>query len=380
MSTDPRSRAWLEIDGDALARNVATVRASLGPGTGLVPMVKADAYGLGVARVVERLQALDPWGFGVATVAEGRELRERGVQGPVVVFSPAGLAEIPEAVAADLTLTLSHLRALEAVAEAAVHLPESPDGPGVHLEVDTGMGRAGFDWREVERWGPAAQALHDGGVPWRGIYTHLHSADEAGGDAATGQQVERFRRVLEELRAQPATRTPGFLRHLANSAASLSPVGGEWDLARPGVFLYGGEAGPHAPPPDPVVSLRARVVHRKEVRPGDTVGYGATHTAGAEGVWATVACGYADGWPRALGNRSEVLVRGVRVPVVGRISMDVTVVDISTVPSVSLGEVVTFLGCDGNEAITLDEVSTLAGTISYEILTGFTPRLPRVWV
>jgi len=298
----------------------------------------------------------------------------------VVVFSPAGLAEIPEAVAADLTLTLSHPQAVAAVREAAASGSGSADGPGVHLEVDTGMGRAGFDGREVERWGPAAQALHDAGVPWRGIYTHLHSADEAGGEEATAEQVERFRRVLEQLKAQPATTAPGFLRHLANSAASLGSLGGDWDLARPGVFLYGGEAGRHAPKPDPVVSLRGRVIHRKEVRPGDTVGYGATHTAGTEGVWATVACGYADGWPRALGNRSDVLVRGARVPVVGRISMDVSVVDISKVPSVSLGEVVTFLGCDGDEAITLDEVSTLAGTISYEILTGFTPRLPRVWV
>ncbi len=149
---------------------------------------------------------------------------------------------------------------------------------------------------------------------------------------------------------------------------------------RPGIFLYGGRAARDLPEPEPVASVRARVVHVREAPAGTTVGYGATYRATKDERWATVAIGYGDGLPRALGNRGSALVRGRRVPIIGRISMDVTVVDISEVASVGSGDVVMFLGADGEERITVDEMAELVGTISYEILTGFTPRLPRIWM
>lgn len=369
MSTDPRSRAWLRVDAVALRENLAAVRASVGPDAGLVPMVKADAYGLGMEAAWRALSPEGPWGWGVATVDEGAALRAAGARRPVVVFSPPGLHELPAAAAAELTVTVSHARALDALAG----LGRDGAAPAFHLEVDTGMGRAGFDWRHREEWAPRALAAHRAGAAWTGCFTHLHSADE--GTATVEEQWSRFRDTLDRL---PRPDGP-FLRHVLNSPGAFRTPEHALDLVRPGIFLYGGRIGDGLPEPRPVASLHARVVHLRDAREGDTLGYGATHVAGGPERWATVGIGYGDGLPRALGNRGHALVAGRRVPIVGRISMDVTVVDISSVPSVSLGDVVTFLGSDGDERITVDEVAEQVGTISYEILTGFTPRLPRIW-
>jgi alanine racemase len=150
-------------------------------------------------------------------------------------------------------------------------------------------------------------------------------------------------------------------------------------VVRPGIFLYGGEVGAGLPAPEAVVGLKARVVHLKDAAPGDTLGYGATYCAQDSERWATLSIGYGDGLPRALSNQGHALLRGVRVPIVGRISMDVTVVDITGVPDVELGDTATLIGGDGEHRITLDEVAELAGTISYEVLTGLTNRIHRIW-
>lgn len=359
----------MEVDASALRENFAAVRASVGPRVGVVPMVKADAYGLGLAGALRTLEPLDPRGFGVATIAEGEAVRRAGCRRPVMVFSPAARHELAAAARAGLTVSVSHATVLAALAERAAE----GEAPPFQLEVDTGMGRAGFDWREASVWGPLAREAHEAGAAWTGCYTHLHSADE---DAeSVREQSRRFGDALDGLPVPEGT----FRRHLLNSAGAFRTPELALDLVRPGIFLYGGSVGEGLPEPAPVASVRGRVVHLKEARKGDTVGYGATHVARGPERWATVALGYGDGLPRSLGNRGSALVHGHRVPIVGRISMDVTVVDISSAPSVSLGEVVTFLGCDGDARITVDEVAEVAGTISYEILTGFTARVPRVW-
>lgn len=368
MSTDQKTRAWMEVDATALRQNLARVRTSVGPAAALVPMVKADGYGLGMDGVVDALLPENPWGFGVAAVREGLRLRDKGYEGPVVVFSPTPPGEVEEAVAHGLTLTVSSVEALEAVAHAA--------GGGyradVHLEVDTGMGRAGFDWRTVASWGPAVRKRFGAGVRWAGCYTHLHSADE---DAeSVREQWARFQDTLAHL--EPAT---GVMVHALNSAGSLRTPEYAADAVRPGIFLYGGRIGDGQPRPLPVAALRARVVHVRDAEPGTTVGYGSTHVAGAPARWATLAIGYGDGLPRKLSNRGRALLNGRGVPIIGRISMDVTVVDISDAGAVSPGDVATLIGSDGDETITVDDVADEAGTISYEILTGITNRVPRVW-
>ncbi|MEX2471885.1 MAG: alanine racemase [Gemmatimonadota bacterium] len=367
MSTNPKGRSWLDVRADALLANLARLRSALDPEVRVLPMVKADAYGVGMPGVVETLRAAGVWGFGVATVEEGLRLRQLGVEGPVVVLSPSPYAEIDAAVEGGLALSVGSLDALREVAAAAERSGRVAD---VHLDVDTGMGRSGVDWRQGAAWLDRFRSAATGSVRWAGIFTHLHSAED---DAESVQrQAERFGAWTAEIE-------PHVLRHMLNSAGVLHAPESAGDLVRPGIFLYGGRCGSDVPAPDPVVSLRARVVHVRDAVPGTTVGYGATYTAARGERWATLSIGYGDGLPRALGNRGHALIGGRRTAIVGRISMDVTVVNITGMHGVGVGDVATLIGRDGAEEITLDEVAEGAGTISYEVLTGFTTRLPRVW-
>lgn len=361
----------MEIRAEALRENLAVIRACVGPGPRLLPMLKADAYGLGVAGAVRALETDSPWGYGVAAVDEGLKLRAMGVTKPILVVSPVAPGAVEAAVGGGLTLAVSGVAMLRRLAATAARYD---GGATFHLEVDTGMGRAGFAAADIDEWLPEALTAHAAGARWEGCFTHLHSADESI-DSVEGQW-RRFQEVLGRITP------PGepFLIHALNSAGALRCPSYAADLVRPGIFLYGGAVGPGTPEPRPVVALRARVVHVRSVGPGTTLGYGATYRSSGVERWATVSLGYGDGLPRILGNRGFALLRGVRVPIIGRISMDVSVVDISDVPGVSPGDVATFIGADGDARITVDEVAEQAGTISYEVLAGLTPRIPRIWM
>jgi len=373
MSTERGTRAWIEVQAAAVRRNLRRVGEALGEGHVLIPMVKADGYGLGLERVVRALEPAEPWGYGVATVEEGRRIRALGIESPVLVVSPLPPGSYAPAVEEELTVSLSDFTGLRRLEEEAGALGMRAS---FHVEVDTGMGRAGFDWRESPQWGPVVAAAHDRQLRWTGCFTHLHSADLSD-PSSMRVQWDRFQDALRALQL------PGedFLIHVPNSAGALRGTGTfPFRGARPGIFLYGGSAGEGLPAPEPVASLRARVVFLKDAPPGTTLGYGATYASLGWERWATLAVGYGDGLPRALGNRGSVLLKGKRVPVVGRVSMDLTVVNISSLDGVEVGDVATLLGEEGGERITVDEVAELAGTISYEILTGLTSRLPRVWL
>jgi alanine racemase len=373
MSNDEQSRAWVEVDLDALRDNYRAVRAAVGPRPGIIAMVKADAYGLGVERVVRALDPLEPWGYGIATADEGAALREMGVRRPIVVFSPLPPQSVERAARAALVAAISDLDALDRWCDAATR-----HGPlEMHVEIDTGMGRAGFDWRQTPDWSASVrERCADGAVRWTGVFTHFHGADSP--DAApTAAQWARFQDAIAQL---PVSRDD-LLVHAANSAAALRWPEYAVDAVRPGIFLYGGRPAPDdagVPAPRPVASVRARLVMVRDVPPGSTVGYGATHVAREWERWGTVAVGYGDGVPRRLGNRGGGLVRGRLAPFVGRISMDLTVVDITGIADAEVGDVVTLIGRDGDAEITVDDVAAQAETISYEILTGLRARLPRV--
>jgi alanine racemase len=374
MSTNPRSRAWVEIRAAAIRENLRRIRDAAGERAALIPMVKADAYGLGVEDMVRCTRPLDPWGFGVATVAEGEELRALGVEEPVVVFSPAAPGEEESGVAAGLTLSVSTVEGLERL-RAAADAADASGGPvRFQLEVDTGMGRAGLPWDRLESWLPQVERLAGGRLEWEGCFTHFHSADVATGEA-TEAQWRRFRAVLERLRPGQGRR----MVHACNSPGALRRAEYAADAVRPGIFAYGGVAGEALPDPVPAVAVRARVLLAREVPVGATVGYGATHSAAGPARWATLGIGYGDGLPRLLSNRGRVLLGGRSCPIVGRISMDVTVVDISDAPQVRPGDVATIIGSDGDECIGLEEVAGLASTINYEVLTGLGGRMPRIW-
>jgi alanine racemase len=373
---DRRTRAWIEVRAGALRRNYDRVRAAVGDDVGVIPMAKADAYGLGVDRLVPTLEPEEPLAWGVATVEEGVRLRALGVTRPVLVCAPMPPGSYADAVGAGLTVCLSSLEGLRLLDEAVARTGAAA---AFHTEVDTGMGRAGFDWREAAVWGPVVAARHRPALRWAGCFTHFHSADD---DPATLHvQWQRLVDVLSSL-AHPRE---DFLVHAQNSAGALragrlASGGYRVGAVRPGIFLYGGAAGAGTPPPDPVAAVRARVVLVRDVSAGTSLGYGATYKARGPERWATLGIGYGDGLPRALGNRGHALIGGRRVPLVGRISMDMTVANISGVPGVEAGHVATLIGEVGDDRITVDEVAGLAGTISYEVLTGFTPRLPRIWV
>ena len=363
------------MDLGALVRNARRLHEVAGRAP-LIPMVKADAYGLGLPAVSSAFrEALEGrmHAVGVAAVAEGEALRDAGWDGDVIVFSPLPAEEAVRALEARLTVAVSGFDGLRELAEAA----RSTGRRAVfHTEVDTGMGRTGFHDAEQPEWARKVEAAA-GEAVWAGCFTHFHSADEPD-LASCDAQWERFQRIGRQIDADRRGSEP-LLYHACNSAASIRRPDYRADAVRPGIFLYGGSVGGDVTP-EPVASVRSRLTLVREVPRGSTLGYGATYAASRDERWGTVNAGYGDGVPRALwpgGGRA--LVRGRSVRIIGRISMDVLVVDLTEITAAQAGDVVTLIGRDGEEEIRLDEVADRCGTISYEILTGLTPRLPRVY-
>ena len=348
------TRAWVEVDLGALLRNARRVMArARAP---LLPMIKADAYGLGAVRVARALEAIEPWGFGVATVGEGVELREAGIERPIVIFTPLLAADLADASRARLTPSLGSRT--EIASWAYTGLPW-------HLAVDTGMSRAGVPWFEVAALADLLRA-----APPEGAFTHFHSAERE--DGSRDVQERRFDEVIDALPVRPR------LLHAENSPAVEHRAPSRWDVVRPGVFLYGvGSDG--GIEPDPVVSLRARIVELRTVPSGDTVSYDGTWRAAGDRRIATLAIGYADGYRRALSNRGEALVCGGRAPVAGVVTMDMTMVDVTGIDC-EVGDVATLIGAEGATRIDVADVARLGELSPYEVLTSLRGRLPRFYL
>jgi alanine racemase len=357
--TPETARTWVDVDLGALQANARTLTSLTG--SRLLPMVKANGYGLGATAVAGALEPLEPWGYGVATVDEGAALRAAGIERPILVVSPLLADGLEGYLAHRLRPSIGDPLALEA------WLGRSAEP--FHLEIDTGMGRAGVRWDDVPALVATAALLHDA-AGWEGVFTHFHSADTDPASAAV--QWTRFQDVLTALPRRPE------VVHAANSAASLRGGGYAADLIRPGIFLYGGSAG--GPAPRPVATLRARVVAVRRLTPGESVSYGATWRAARATTVATLAIGYADGFLRAADGAEgrpprQVELGGAPAPVVGRVTMDLTMVDMAD-RAVAVGEVATIYG----GAISLDRQAEAAGTIAYELLTALGGRVPRRYV
>ncbi|MBK5188676.1 MAG: alanine racemase, partial [Gemmatimonadaceae bacterium] len=296
------------------------------------------------------------WGFGVATVEEGRELRGAGIARPIVLFTSVDVEELRAVRDARLTPALA---SAESIARWA-----GLGGGAWHLAIDTGMSRAGIRWDETRA---LAQLLR--AHPPAGAFTHFHSASLD--DETMEEQEARFERALAELPARPP------VLHAENSSALARRERSRWSLARPGIFLYGVGGGARAiVEPEPVISMRARIVELRTVRAGESVSYDATFRAERELRVATLPVGYADGYRRALGNRAHALIAGRRAPVLGVVTMDMTMLDVTDVDA-SVGSVATLIGSDGAEWLDVATVAELAGASPYEILTGLHARLPR---
>ena len=352
----PHPRAWVEVDLGALRRNGAALAARAG--VPLLAVIKADGYGLGAVEVARALEPLNPWGFGVAAVAEGAELREAGIDRPILVLSP--VLPVEHAVIRE-----QRLRPSLGDAAAIDHWRRSGGGPW-HLSIDSGMNRAGLPWNRVSD----VRTLLAEAEP-EGAFTHFHSADTD--PASVSEQLRRFRCALDGFPRRPA------LLHAENSPAIERGSTSPWDLARPGVFLYGVGGGEGASmTPEPVAHLRARVVEIRTIQDGETVSYGATWRASGTRRIATLGIGYADGYRRALSNRGVALVRGQRARVAGIVTMDMVMLDVTEIEC-EVGDVATLIGRDGHEVLTIDDVATTAEMLSYELLVGLKLRAPRVY-
>src|SRR4051812_48107654 len=348
--------ARVEIDLGALQRNGAAVARRAG--VPILPMIKADAYGLGAAAAVRALEPLAPWGYGVATVAEGEELRQLGVTKPVVVFTPLLECELARARTARLTPALGFPAEIEAWRKAG-------GGPW-HLSIDTGMSRAGIPWRQIAEIRELVELVSP-----EGAFTHFHSAELDDGTLAA--QEQRFRDAIASLPQRPR------LLHTANSAAIARGARSHWDLVRPGIFLYGVGSGRSAGiQPEPVVDLRAPIVEIRDLDSGDTVSYGATLRVDRPARIATLAVGYADGYPRSLSEIGTVLVGGTMAPVAGTVTMDMTMIDVTTIRC-EIGDAVTMIGRSGDTLLTVERVADDAGMSPYELLTGLRSRAERVY-
>jgi alanine racemase len=350
------TRAWVDVDLGALRRNGTAIATHAG--VPLLPMVKADAYGLGAARVARALEELDPWGFGVATVREGEELRRVGITRPVVVFTPLMLSELDALRRARLRPALESRESIQRW--AATREPW-------HLAIDTGMSRAGVRWTDVADLRDLLELS-----PPEGAFTHFHSADVD--DDSQSVQERRFAEALAALPFRP------MLVHTENGAAAARSDGSPWDVVRPGIFLYGvgGGAGARVLP-EPVVAVRARIASMRWLEDGETVSYLATYRAVGRRRIATLPLGYADGYRRSLSNRATVLVHGRRAPVAGLVTMDMTMIDVTEIPC-ETDDVVTLLGRDGDDIIEVAELGEASGLSPYELLTGLRQRLPRRYV
>jgi alanine racemase len=360
---------WAEIDLDAFEGNVAAVRSILPEGARLVAVLKADAYGHGAVELARRCGA-DVAMIATALLEEALELRGAGVTTPILVLGPVTARQIAMALENQITLGVPGPEELAAVVEAA-----RDRDIAIHLKLDSGMGRMGVLEAELAEVAAAIRAAPR--LTVEGLYTHFANAD-VDSDPFTDVQIANYDRMLRELH-DAGIDAP--LHHFANSAATLRHRVRPGDWARVGIALYG--AAPavleNGRALRPVMTWRTEIARLKTIPPGHAVGYGTTfHTARASRI-ATLPVGYADGYDRLLSNRGEVLVRGHRAPVVGRVSMDLVTVDVTEIDGVGAGDEVILLGAQGAGRITADEIAARVGTISYEVFCNVSARVPRIY-
>jgi alanine racemase len=361
---------WAEIDLDVIATNLAVVRQRLGA-TGTLAVVKADAYGHGAVPVARRLEREGVAWLGVALPEEGVEIRRAGIATPVLVLGGFAPAQAGLLLDHRLTPALFRPEQIEALAAAAAARGIAAD---VHLKIDTGMGRLGVPSAALAGFADRLAVAERLRVT--GVFSHLAIADEPD-DPFTAAQIQEFLRSVSLLRGRG--HHPDLL-HLANSSAITDHRAAFLTLARPGLLLYGYNTGPRSTTlaVRPALTLRSRIIDIRQVAAGATIGYGRTWRARAESTIATLAIGYADGLPRAAGNRGHVLVHGRRAPIVGRVNMDLTTIDISTIPEAGIDDVAVVIGRSQGEGAGADDLATAAGTIPWEILARLGGRVPRV--
>ncbi|MEO0073624.1 MAG: alanine racemase [candidate division WOR-3 bacterium] len=369
-------RVWAEIDLDALNSNLAEVRKGIGSSR-LLFAIKADAYGHGLreiaAEVADKVDA-----FGVASVEEGVACRQAGVRTtPVLILSPMPTEEIPLLFEHRLTPCISDIDFAQSLSEAAVQRQSTI---AVHIEVDTGMGRTGLSLNEAVDTITKIASMP--GIRLEGIFTHFPAADSD--IHFSEQQIESYSSLLTELDRRGIT---GYLRHLANTAGCLNLSNSRFDMVRPGLMVYGILPKSYhflhrktTMNLQPVMSLRARIASIRHIPAGRSISYERSYFTTRDSLIAVISAGYGDGYPYSLTNRGQAIVLGRRVPVVGNVCMDLTMLDVTDVPSVRVNDTATLLGSADGGRICANELALLADTIPYEIVCRVSPRVPRVYI
>jgi alanine racemase len=370
--------AEIRIDLGAVRRNAAALTALIGPSCELLAVVKADGYGHGMVPVARAALTGGATRLGVSTVAEGLALRSAGLVPPVLVMGVMDESEAPEAVAHRLTPVICRESQLDALIAAA--RASSTRASPVHLKVDTGMGRLGLLPDELL---PVLQrAWREPALRVEGIMTHFAESD-ATGSAYTTEQLSRFRALLDQIGTRlrgVQTDRPPIIAHAANSAAMLTRPESRLQMVRAGLALYGLLPSPSCQGVtslEPVMSWTTRIAHVRRLPAGRSLGYGRTFTTSRPSLIGLLPVGYAAGYPRLLSNRAACLHQGRRVPIVGRISMDLTMIDLTDHPSAGIGDEVVLLGQQGGDRVTAEELAAWAETIPYEIVCSAGSRTPR---
>ncbi|GAB4334049.1 MAG: alanine racemase [Candidatus Abyssubacteria bacterium] len=361
------------VDLTAIEHNMAQIRKRVGDAVEILAVVKADAYGHGAPEVSRACQRAGAAMLGVALVEEGAQLREAGITLPILVQCCVADTEIEAALDCDLTLTVASAEFAQRVSEKAAAKNMVAK---VHVDIDTGMGRIGFPHNSaVEQVARVARLPN---LALDGIYTHF-ATSELENDSYTRQQIATFQEILAQLQSM-GIRPPR--RHAANSGAVINYPDSHLTLVRPGLMLYG--VYPHKNLRSkvnlrPALSFQSAIVFLKEIAQGTSLGYGRTFVAAKKMKIATLNVGYADGYQWRLSNNARAIVRGRFVPVVGRVSMDQLLLDVTDLPVVQVGDTVTLLGNDGSSSITAEEMADWAGIIPYEILCAISKRVPRLY-
>ena len=360
------SRVYARIDLDAIAYNMEQMKQNLSPNTKMMAVIKADGYGHGAVQIADMLEGVDYiWGFAVATLDEAVVLRTEGIKKPILVLGCVFPDQYMAMLKHDIRMNVYTEEMAEAISQMAAREGMTAY---MHIKLDTGMARLGFDISKMKN------------VKMEGIFTHFAKADETD-KSFTQKQMKDFSRMVDKLKEKNVSFQ---YEHCANSAAIIDVKDANYDLVRAGISTYGlypsEEVKKENVKLKPALVLKSHVAFVKEIEEGTAISYGGTFVSKEKMRIATIPVGYADGYPRNLSNTGFVLIRGKKAPIVGRVCMDQFMVDVTHIEGTSFGDKVTLIGTDGNETITVEDLSELSGRFNYEFVCDLGKRIPRVYV
>lgn len=371
------SRVYARVDLDAIAYNMEQMKKNLNPNTEIMAVIKADGYGHGAIQIAQMLEQVNyVWGFAVATLDEAIVLKNADIKKPVLVLGCVFPDQYMEMLKHDIRMNVYTEEMAESISQMAKREGMTAH---MHIKLDTGMGRLGFDINE-QSVATITRISNMENVNMEGIFTHFAKADEKD-KSFTEKQMKDFSWMLQKLKENNVCFE---YEHCSNSAGIIDMCGTSHDLVRAGISIYGlypsEEVNKEYVKLKPAMALKSHVAFVKEIEAGTPISYGGAFVADKRMTIATIPVGYADGYPRKLSNAGYVLIRGKKAPIIGRICMDQFMVDVTDIEGVSFGDKVTLIGKDGNKSISIEELGELSGRFNYEFICDLGKRIPRVYV